>query len=87
MPIIKTTTTIEISEAEAVHRLREYIAGLPPAREPMFKPGEAVLLVELDCIGVVYGSNKDGDPSVFYLDEAGEVTGPSFGWDLERLDL
>lgn len=84
--MVKIAKTTEVTNAEAVALLREHIAALPPPPEPEFKPGDAVWL-DNGCIGVVSGTDDEGNVTVYYIDHDGLIEGPSSGWRLTRLQL
>lgn len=72
---------------ETISRLRAHLNGLGKPPEPKFRTGEAVVL-DNGCYGIVAGTDPLEDCTfVYYMDETGEIRGPSFGWELERLEV
>lgn len=72
------------NDEQAADALRRHLAAQPP-HVPAFTKGEIVRL-DNGCIGIVETDTDDeGCTNVFYV-EAGEIRGPSYGWELERLD-
>ncbi len=82
MPTFSVKT--EITDAQAVQLLRDYLSSKPEETAPKFKRGDAVRLDTGD-IGVVEGIDLDGSVAVVYLDSDGDIRGPAFGFELELL--
>lgn len=74
----------EITDAQAVELLRGQLESEPVEVAPKFKRGDAVRL-DTGNIGVVHSVELDGGVNVIYLTDDGEISSPSFGYDLELL--
>lgn len=71
-------------ESAIADKLRRHLATIPP-RVPAFTKGEIVRL-DNGCVGIVeMDTDDEGCTNVFYW-EGGEIRGPSYGWELTRLD-
>lgn len=82
----KFAVDVELTDAEAVLRLRVHLAKQPRPKKPEFSPGDPVRL-DNGCVGIVIGTDDEGCVSVFHLNEDGRIVGPSFGWRLTKLVL
>lgn len=73
------------AEKKDIEAVRTYIAALEPDEPIGFEVGDAVRL-DNGCLGVVWGIDPgEGAVYVCHIGEDGQVTGPSFGWRLEKL--
>lgn len=79
MYTIKKATSVSLAEVNTLLRAK---LAMHPEEEPEYKRGD---LVDVEgCPGIVQGADSDGSVCVLYLDENGEIRGPSYGWSLSR---
>lgn len=83
--MVKIAVFEEITEAEAAAKLREHLAN--STVEPHeFERGDIVRL-DNGCLGIVSGTDDEGSVTVYFFDDDGTISGPSYGWELTRVDV